>query len=77
LHGRNLSKEFLNKLVEKGNSVLVIEHNMDIIKVADYVVDLGPEGGQKGGEIVTQGTPEQVAKHKSSYTAKFLKEELA
>jgi excinuclease ABC subunit A len=49
---------------------------MDIIKVADYVVDLGPEGGQKGGEIVTQGTPEQVAKHKSSYTAKFLKEEL-
>lgn len=69
--------EVLNKLVDKGNSVLVIEHNMDIIKVADYVVDLGPEGGQKGGEIVTQGTPEQVAKHKSSYTAKFLKEELA
>jgi excinuclease ABC subunit A len=68
--------EVLNKLVDKGNSVLVIEHNMDIIKVADYVVDLGPEGGQKGGEIVTQGTPEQVAKHKSSYTAKFLKEEL-
>jgi excinuclease ABC subunit A len=68
--------EVLNKLVDKGNSVLVIEHNMDIIKVADYVVDLGPEGGQKGGEIVTQGTPEQVSKHKSSYTAKFLKEEL-
>lgn len=68
--------EVLNKLVDKGNSVLVIEHNMDIIKVADYVVDLGPEGGQKGGEIVTQGTPEQVAKHKSSYTAKFLKQEL-
>ncbi|MCH7397767.1 excinuclease ABC subunit UvrA [Belliella sp. DSM 107340] len=67
----------LNKLVEKGNSVLVIEHNMDIIKVADYIVDLGPEGGQKGGEIVAQGTPEQVAKHKSSYTAKFLKEELS
>ncbi|MCH7414597.1 excinuclease ABC subunit UvrA [Belliella sp. R4-6] len=66
----------LNKLVEKGNSVLVIEHNMDIIKVADFIVDLGPEGGQKGGEIVAQGTPEQVAKHKSSYTAKFLKEEL-
>lgn len=69
--------EVLNKLVDKGNSVLVIEHNMDIIKVADYIVDLGPEGGQKGGEIVTQGTPEQVAKHKSSYTAKFLKEELS
>lgn len=68
--------EVLNKLVDKGNSVLVIEHNMDIIKVADYVVDLGPEGGQKGGEIVTQGTPEQIAKHKSSYTAKFLKQEL-
>ncbi|MFD2036420.1 excinuclease ABC subunit UvrA [Belliella marina] len=67
----------LNKLVEKGNSVLIIEHNMDIIKVADYIVDLGPEGGEKGGEIVTQGTPEQVAKHKSSYTAKFLKEELS
>ncbi|AFL83690.1 excinuclease ABC, A subunit [Belliella baltica DSM 15883] len=69
--------EVLNKLVDKGNSVLVIEHNMDIIKVADHIIDLGPEGGQKGGEIVTQGTPEQVAKHKSSYTAKFLKEELS
>ncbi len=66
----------LNKLVNKGNTVLVIEHNMDIIKVADYVIDLGPEGGVQGGQIIAEGTPEQVAKVKSSYTAKFLREEL-
>jgi excinuclease ABC subunit A len=66
----------LNKLVNKGNTVLVIEHNMDIIKVADYVIDLGPEGGVQGGQIIAEGTPEQVAKVKSSYTARFLREEL-
>ena len=66
----------LNKLVEKGNTVLVIEHNMDVIKVADHVIDLGPEGGDKGGEIIFAGTPEQLAKNKRSYTGKFLKEEL-
>jgi excinuclease ABC subunit A len=67
----------LNTLVDKGNTVLVIEHNMDVVKVADYVIDIGPEGGEKGGEIVCQGTPEQVAKHPTSHTARFLKLELA
>ncbi len=67
----------LQKLVEKGNTVLVIEHNMDVIKSADYVVDLGPEGGLKGGRIVAVGTPEQVAKNPASYTGRFLKKELS
>jgi len=62
----------LNQLVDKGNTVLVIEHNMDIIKSADWIVDLGPEGGSKGGQIVAEGTPKQVAKVKKSYTGKFL-----
>lgn len=66
----------LNKLVDKGNTVLIIEHNLDVIKVADHVVDIGPEGGNGGGTIVVQGTPEVVAKHKTSHTAKFLKIEL-
>lgn len=69
--------EVLNRLVDKGNTVLIIEHNLDIIKVADHIVDLGPEGGSKGGQIVTKGSPEQVAKHKTSHTARFLKEELS
>ncbi|WP_106134811.1 excinuclease ABC subunit UvrA [Mongoliibacter ruber] len=69
--------EVLNRLVDKGNTVLIIEHNMDIIKVADYVVDLGPEGGSKGGQIIVKGSPEQVAKHPKSHTARFLKEELS
>ncbi len=68
--------EVLQKLVDQGNTVLVIEHNMDIVKVADHVIDLGPEGGSGGGHILTYGTPEQVAKHKTSFTAKFLQEEL-
>ncbi|MEX2595023.1 MAG: excinuclease ABC subunit UvrA [Anditalea sp.] len=68
--------EVLNRLVDKGNSVLVIEHNLDVIKVADYIVDLGLEGGAKGGEIIAQGTPEKVAKHPISHTARFLKLEL-
>ncbi len=63
----------LQKLVEKGNTVLVIEHNMDVIKSADYVIDLGPEGGSKGGRIVAVGTPEEVAKNPASYTGRFLK----
>ncbi len=66
----------LQKLVDKGNTVLVIEHNLDLIKVADYVVDLGPEGGNKGGKILIQGTPEEVAQHPQSHTGKFLKKEL-
>jgi len=66
----------LNKLVEKGNTIVVIEHNMDVIKVADHIVDIGPEGGHAGGEIVFSGTPEQLVKKKISHTAKFLKPEL-
>ncbi|MEL7145171.1 MAG: excinuclease ABC subunit UvrA [Bacteroidota bacterium] len=66
----------LNKLADKGNTVLIIEHNLDVIKVADYIIDLGPEGGDGGGEIIAEGTPEQVVKKKVGYTGKFLKEEL-
>ena len=66
----------LDRLVEKGNTVLIIEHNLDVIKVSDHVIDVGPEGGKKGGNIIAEGTPEQVAKVKESYTAMFLKEEL-
>ncbi|HET6225175.1 MAG TPA: excinuclease ABC subunit UvrA [Bacteroidia bacterium] len=68
--------EVLNKLVDSGNTVLIIEHNMDIIKVSDHVIDLGLEGGNNGGTILCEGTPEEVAKDKVSYTAKFLKQEL-
>lgn len=68
--------DVLQKLADKGNTVLVIEHNLDVIKSADYLIDLGPEGGAKGGMIVAEGTPEQVAKNPASYTGKFLKEEL-
>ena len=63
----------LHKLRDHGNTVIVIEHNLDVIKTADWVIDLGPEGGAGGGEIVVTGTPEQVAKCKQSYTGKFLK----
>ena len=68
--------EVLNKLVEKGNTVLVIEHNMDVIKMADWIIDLGPEGGRSGGEIIAEGTPEEVAKSGKGHTAQFLKTEL-
>ena len=66
----------LQKLVDKGNTVLVIEHNMDVIKVADYIIDIGPEGGEKGGNIVCSGTPEDVTDCPESYTGAFLKNEL-
>jgi excinuclease ABC subunit A len=66
----------LNKLVDRGNSVLVIEHNMDVIKVADHIIDLGPEGGDGGGKILFEGTPEDLVKSKDSYTAEFLQQEL-
>jgi excinuclease ABC subunit A len=66
----------LDKLADKGNTVLIIEHNMDIIKVSDHLIDLGPEGGMRGGQILAEGTPEQVAKVKGSHTARFLKAEL-
>lgn len=68
--------EVLNKLVNKGNTVIVIEHNMDVIKVADHIIDLGPEGGKHGGEILCAGTPEEIVKKNGSYTAEFLREEL-
>jgi excinuclease ABC subunit A len=68
--------EVINKLVDKGNTILIIEHNMDVIKLADYIIDIGPEGGKGGGELIAKGTPEEVAKVKGSYTAKFLKKEL-
>ena len=63
----------LDRLVEGGNSVVVIEHNLEVIKTADYIIDLGPEGGTRGGQIIAQGTPEQVAKKEGSYTGQFLK----
>ena len=66
----------LNKLVDKGNTVLIIEHNMDVIKMADWIIDMGPEGGDRGGRIVCEGTPEEVAQCAESYTGKYLKEEL-
>jgi excinuclease ABC subunit A len=68
--------DVLNKLVDKGNSVLVIEHNMEVIKVADHIIDLGPEGGNRGGEVVCEGTPEEIISVKESLTAKYLKKEL-
>ncbi|WP_138434422.1 excinuclease ABC subunit UvrA [Winogradskyella algicola] len=66
----------LNKLVDKGNTVLIIEHNLDVIKTVDYIIDIGYEGGKGGGQVVAKGTPEQIIKDKNSYTAKFLKKEL-
>jgi excinuclease ABC subunit A len=68
--------DVLNRLVEKGNTVLVIEHNLDVIKVADHIVDIGPEGGKDGGFVVCHGTPEVVAQHPTSYTAQFLRKEI-
>jgi excinuclease ABC subunit A len=63
----------LNRLVDAGNTVVIIEHHPDIIKVADWIIDLGPEGGDAGGEIVAEGTPEQVAQVEASYTGQFLR----
>lgn len=68
--------EVINKLADAGNTILIIEHNMDIIKVADYVIDIGPDGGSNGGQIVAQGIPEEIIKNTKSYTASFLKHEL-
>ena len=78
LHAYDVDKliKILLKLREGGNSVLVIEHNLDVIKTADYIIDLGPEGGNGGGEIVCQGSPEEVALHEGSYTGQFLKKVL-
>ena len=65
--------EVLNKLVDKGNTVVVIEHNLDVVKVADHIIDLGPEGGEEGGELLVSGTPQEVAACEKSYTAHYLK----
>ncbi|HBX89105.1 MAG TPA: excinuclease ABC subunit UvrA, partial [Marinilabiliaceae bacterium] len=64
--------DVLHKLVDKGNTVIVIEHNLDVIKVSDYIIDIGPEGGKRGGEIIACGTPEEIAKSKKSYTGQYL-----
>ena len=68
--------EVLSALCDSGNTVIVIEHNMDVIKVVDHIIDLGPEGGDKGGKIVFEGTPEEIVKCKKSYTGQFLKKHL-
>ena len=66
----------MNRIVDNVYTVLVIEHNLDVIKVADHIIDLGPDGGNLGGNVVVTGTPEQVAKHKTSYTGMFLRDYL-
>ncbi|MAY99763.1 MAG: excinuclease ABC subunit A, partial [Micavibrio sp.] len=75
LHFEDVRKlmEVLHHLVDQGNTVVVIEHNLDVIKTADYILDIGPEGGDKGGEIVATGTPEEICKEKRSYTGEYLK----
>ena len=69
--------DILHKFADNGNTVIVIEHNLDVIKVADHIIDLGPEGGDRGGKIVAQGTPEQVAEVKGSYTGEYLRDKLS
>jgi excinuclease ABC subunit A len=69
--------DVMQRLVDKGNSILVIEHNLDVIRCSDWIVDLGPEGGDKGGQIVVTGTPEEVAAHPTSHTGRYLKQVLA
>ena len=75
LHVDDIKKllEILNRIIENGDTVIVIEHNLDVIKVADYIIDLGPEGGDGGGKVVATGTPEAVSKVKESYTGYYLK----
>ena len=68
--------DILQRFVDEGNSIIVIEHNLDLIKTADYIIDLGPEGGEKGGQIVAVGSPEHIVKNEQSYTGKFLKKYL-
>ena len=74
LHFADVEKlmKLLNKLVDNGNAVLIIEHNLEVIRKADWIIDMGPEGGDKGGEIVAVGTPEEISRVKESYTGKFL-----
>ena len=68
--------DILQRLVDTGNSIIVIEHNLDLIKTADHIIDLGPEGGDRGGEVIAVGTPEQICKNNRSYTGKFLEKYL-
>jgi excinuclease ABC subunit A len=67
----------LQRLADFGNTIVVIEHNLDVVKMADYIIDLGPEGGDAGGTVVAQGTPEQILKNRKSYTAKYLKRKIS
>ena len=78
LHPDDIKKliRILNDLVDSGNTVLLVEHNLDVIKSADWIIDVGPDGGDKGGQIVAEGTPEQVSKKKKSHTGRYLKEYL-
>ena len=75
LHFADVHKliEILHRLAESGNTVIVIEHNLDVIKTADYIIDIGPEGGDRGGTVIAQGTPEEVAESQISYTGKYVK----
>ena len=78
LHSEDIKKllRVLNKLVDAGNTVIIIEHNLDVIKSADYIIDLGPEGGDEGGHIIAQGTPEEVSRVEASYTGMYLRKVL-
>ena len=78
LHFHDVAKllQVLNKLKERGNTLIVIEHNLEVIKTADWIIDLGPEGGSGGGEIISEGTPEAVSNNKNSYTGMFLNKKL-
>jgi excinuclease ABC subunit A len=78
LHFADIQKllDVLNRLTDRGNTVIVIEHNMEVIKSADYIIDLGPEGGERGGEVVGVGTPESLIRHPNSYTGQFLRKKL-
>ena len=78
LHSADVERliAILQRLADAGNTVLVIEHNLDVIKVADHIIDMGPEGGDAGGTVIAQGTPEKVAKVEKSYTGRFLREKL-
>jgi excinuclease ABC subunit A len=78
LHFADVDKliQVLDRLVDAGNTVVVIEHNLDVIKTADYIVDLGPDGGDRGGRIIGEGTPEEISKLEKSYTGEFLKKVL-
>ena len=69
--------DVLQTLVDRGNTVIIIEHNLDVIKLADHIIDIGPEGGRNGGNIIFEGTPENMAKSKKGYTSRFLTQELA